>query len=210
VENSLDDLRSLFEILLPGYLPKLPSGLKREERAWHDQRLRAQTAPYILRRTKRAVAPELPEKLEQVVWCELTPAQATLYRRVQQESERQLFDLEAGGASEARLRLAALTQLLRLRQICCDPRLVATDAPSGPTAAESAKLEALGELLDEAVDDGHRVLVFSQFTSLLHQGSKCTTVSAAVRLSPVPPYRSRALPSAGSTAPWPRNSARPR
>jgi superfamily II DNA or RNA helicase len=170
LENALDDLRSLFEILLPGYLPRLPPGLKREERSWHDQRLRAQAAPYILRRTKRAVAPELPAKIEQVVWCELTPAQAALYRRVQEASERELFDLEAGGASESRLRLAALTQLLRLRQICCDPRLVpapASAAPTAPTAVDSAKLEALGELLDEAVDDGHRVLVFSQFTSLL-------------------------------------------
>ena len=167
LENSLDDLRSLFEILLPGYLPKLPAGMKREERQWHDQRLRAQTAPYILRRTKRAVAPELPAKLEQIIWCELTAAQSALYRKVQEESERALFDLEAGGASEASLRLAALTQLLRLRQICCDPRLVPGGLPSTTPFNDSAKLDAFGELLDEAVDDGHRVLVFSQFTSLL-------------------------------------------
>ncbi|MCX6941608.1 MAG: DEAD/DEAH box helicase, partial [Verrucomicrobia bacterium] len=80
LENSLDDLRSLFEFLLPGYLTRVPAGLRGDERAWFDERLRAQTAPYILRRTKRAVAPELPEKLEQTVWCELTPAQAKLYR----------------------------------------------------------------------------------------------------------------------------------
>jgi superfamily II DNA or RNA helicase len=163
LENSLDDLRSLFEVILPGFLPRLPAGLKREERTWHDQRLRLQTAPYILRRTKQSVAPELPAKLEQVVWCEPTPGQAALYRRLQEESERELLDLEAGGASEARVRFAALTQLLRLRQICCDPRLVTPDAPS----ADSAKLETIVELLDEAIDDGHRVLVFSQFTALL-------------------------------------------
>ncbi len=163
LENSLDDLRSLFEFLLPGYLTRVPAGLRGDERAWYDERLRAQTAPYILRRTKRAVAPELPAKLEHVLWCELTPAQAKLYRDTQEKSERELFDLEAGGASEARLKFAALTQLLRLRQICCDPRLVAPDSP----AAMSAKLENFQELLAEAVDDGHRVLVFSQFTSLL-------------------------------------------
>ena len=163
LENSLDDLRSLFEFLLPGYLTKVPSGLRGDERAWFDERLRAQTAPYILRRTKQAVAPELPAKLEQIVWCELTPAQARLYRDTQEKSERELFDLEAAGASETKLKFAALTQLLRLRQICCDPRLVAADAP----AAASAKLESFQELLAEAVDDGHRVLVFSQFTSLL-------------------------------------------
>jgi superfamily II DNA or RNA helicase len=163
LENSLDDLRSLFEFLLPGYLTKVPAGLRADERAWFDDRLRAQTAPYILRRTKRAVAPELPEKLEHTIWCELGAAQAKLYRETQEASERELFDIEAGGASEAKLQFAALTQLLRLRQICCDPRLVAPDTP----ADHSAKLDSFNELLAEAVDDGHRVLVFSQFTSLL-------------------------------------------
>ena len=166
LENSLADLRSLLEFLLPGYLPRLPAGLSAEERAWHDERLRRQAAPYLLRRTKRAVAPELPPRLEQVLWVELTPAQTELYRRVEQESERELIDLAAAGAAESRLRLAALTQLLRLRQICCDPRLVA-NLPEEPNAAVSAKLEAFRELLAEAVDDGHRLLVFSQFTRLL-------------------------------------------
>jgi superfamily II DNA or RNA helicase len=163
LENSLEDLRSLFEFLLPGYLTKVPAGLRGDERAWFDQRLRAQTAPYILRRTKQSVAPELPAKLEHIAWCELTPAQERLYRDTQQANERELFDLEASGASEARLKFAALTQLLRLRQICCDPRLVAPDA----APEVSAKLDRFNELLAEAIDDGHRVLVFSQFTSLL-------------------------------------------
>ena len=186
LENSLDDLRSLFEFLLPGYLTRVPAGLRGDERAWFDERLRAQTAPYILRRTKRAVAPELPEKIEQTVWCELTPAQAKLYHDTQERSERELFDLEAGGASETKLQFAALTQLLRLRQICCDPRLVTgksllagdsepessaqkTDSPNPSAApfADSAKLDSFREILAEALDDGHRLLVFSQFTSLL-------------------------------------------
>jgi len=135
---------------------------------------RAQTAPYILRRTKLAVAPELPEKIEQIIWCDLTPAQAKLYRDTQESSERQLLDLAAAGASEGRLQFAALTQLLRLRQICCDPRLIQkpADSEEAPAAAAakpipSAKLEAFTELLAEAIDDGHRLLVFSQFTSLL-------------------------------------------
>ncbi len=163
LENSLDDLRSLFEFLLPGYLTQVPTGTRGEERVWFDQKLRAQTAPYILRRTKKAVAPELPEKLEQTVWCELTPAQAKLYRETQERSERELLDLAARGASEGKLTFAALTQLLRLRQICCDPRLVAPES----SADLSTKLDSFNELLAEAIDDGHRVLVFSQFTSLL-------------------------------------------
>ncbi len=163
VENSLDDLRSLFDFVLPGYLERVPQGARGDERAWHDERLRAKTAHYILRRTKLAVAPELPARIEQVVWCSLEAAQAALYRSFQEKSERELFDLEASGAGEGRLRLAALTQLLRLRQICCDPRLVqGQDAGAG-----SAKLESFREILEEASDGGHRILVFSQFTSLL-------------------------------------------
>jgi superfamily II DNA or RNA helicase len=165
LENSLDDLRSLFAFLMPGYLATPPAGLRGDEKAWHDERLRAQTAPYILRRTKVVVAPELPPKLEQTVYCELPPAQAALYREWQERGARELDALAAGGAGEGRLRLAALTQLLRLRQICCDPRLVREPAGEGEVA--SAKLEAFRELLEEAVDDGHRLLVFSQFTSLL-------------------------------------------
>lgn len=163
LENSLDDLRSLFEFLMPGFVPKLPAGLKRDERTFHDERLRAQTAPYILRRTKAAVAPELPPKIEQIIWCEPSSAQTQLYRRLQEDSERELIDLAAQGASENRLRLATLTQLLRLRQICCDPRLVQPAIP----ADDSAKLDAFRELLAESIDEGHRMLVFSQFTSLL-------------------------------------------
>ncbi|HXQ81884.1 MAG TPA: DEAD/DEAH box helicase [Opitutaceae bacterium] len=173
VENSLDDLRSLFDFILPGYLERVPQGARGDERAWLDERLRAKAAHYILRRTKQAVAPELPARIEQVVWCALGDAQAALYRSFHEKSERELFDLEASGAAEARLRLAALTQLLRLRQICCDPRLVAgqRDGPPGNAAGEplggSAKLEAFREILSEAADGGHRLLVFSQFTSLL-------------------------------------------
>lgn len=163
LENSYDDLRALFAFIMPGLVDVLPAGTRGEERSWHDERLRQRTAPYILRRTKQAVAPELPEKIEQVLWCEPTAAQAAFYRRWQEQSERELLDLAAGGASEGRLRMATLTQLLRLRQICCDPRLVTPEAK----AADSAKLDVLRELLEEAVDDGHRVLVFSQFTSLL-------------------------------------------
>ena len=167
VENSLDDLRSLFEFILPGYLEKIPPGTRREERGWFDERLRAKTAHYILRRTKLAVAPELPARIEQVVWCTLEPAQAAIYRSFQEKSERELFDLEASGAGENAVRLAALTQLLRLRQICCDPRLVAREGTAPGPFDGSAKLESFREILEEAADDGHRLLVFSQFTSLL-------------------------------------------
>ena len=163
LENSLNDLRSLFEFLLPGFLKELPTGLRGDERNWHDDRLRSQTAAYILRRTKVAVAPELPEKIEQVIYCEQPPEQAALYRRTQETSERSLLEMETKGANQGSIRMATLTQLLRLRQVCCDPRLVQPSAP----AIWSSKLAAFRELMDEISDEGHRVLVFSQFTSLL-------------------------------------------
>jgi superfamily II DNA or RNA helicase len=168
VENSLEDLRTLFEIILPGYVdPKLPavagSGVKSADRDWQDERLQKQTAPYILRRTKAAVATELPAKIEQIVWCQPTSEQQALYAEYQRKSEQELDSLAGAGASEGALRMATLTQLLRLRQICCDPRLVEQMAE----ASASAKLDAFRELLAEAIDDGHRLLVFSQFTSLL-------------------------------------------
>ena len=171
LENSFDDLRSLFEFLMPGYLKPVPAGVRGEERTWLDERLRAQTAPYILRRTKHAVASELPAKIEQVIWCELSPEQSALYRAIKEQTERDIDRLESTGASEQAIRLATFTQLLRLRQVCCDPRLLGDPAPLAPDGADpashSAKLEAFRELLAEALDDGHRLLVFSQFTSLL-------------------------------------------
>lgn len=169
VENSLDDLRSLFEIVLPGAIAPIPNDARGDDRRWHEARLRRQSAPYILRRTKVQVAPELPAKIEQIVWCTPTDKQRAFYEEMQRTTEREIDALAYAGESESRVRLAVLTQLLRLRQVCCDPRLVTKDGATGGrfSADDSAKLAALRELLDEALDDGHRVLVFSQFTSLL-------------------------------------------
>ncbi|MGE9296682.1 MAG: DEAD/DEAH box helicase, partial [Puniceicoccales bacterium] len=164
VENSLEDLRALFEFVLPGYLQKPPPGLSRDDRDWHSKRLRDRAASYILRRSKREVAPELPEKIEQVVYCEFDDAQQALYRKVEESARREVFELEMANASEGRLRMAAFQQLLRLRQACIDPRLT---KESNVDAIASAKLEAFRELLEESIDGGHRLLVFSQFTSAL-------------------------------------------
>jgi SNF2 family DNA or RNA helicase len=154
--DSLEDSRSLFEFLLPGYLLKVPAGIARRGAPL----VRRTTAPadraLHLRRTKQAVAPELPAKLEQTIWCELTPAQAALYRATQEKSERELLDLQAAGASEAKLQFAALTQLLRLRQILLRPAFVTPDSP----AETSAKLDSFNELVAEAIDDGHRSPAF--------------------------------------------------
>ena len=174
LENSLDDLRSLFDYLMPGFLATVPAGVRGADRTWYDERMQIQTAPYILRRTKLVVAPELPAKIEQVIYCEPTSGQSALYRRMQEKTEQELYKLAATGASEGRMRMATLTQLLRLRQICCDPRLIENET------AESAKLEAFRELLAESIDEGHRMLVFSQFTSLLSLLREELTAQAVV------------------------------
>lgn len=168
VENSLDDLRSLFDIVLPGAVSAIPSDARGDDRVWHEKRLHRQTAPYILRRTKIQVAPELPAKIEQVLWCDLTDKQRTCYDEVRVATDREIDALAYDRQPEAQVRLAVLTQLLRLRQVCCDPRLIEkAEQPSRYTAADSAKLAVFRELLAEALDDGHRILVFSQFTRLL-------------------------------------------
>lgn len=165
IENSLDDLRSIFDFCLPGYLARKPASLKAEEKAWLEQRHQEQAVPYILRRNKSMVAPDLPEKIEQVVYCDLEPAQLKMYRDVQERSARHLQDLQAAGQSENRIRFAALTELLRLRQVCADPGMLNEDYP----LEGSAKLQAFAEILDEAMDGDHRILVFSQFVKLLQR-----------------------------------------
>lgn len=165
VENSLSDLRSLFQFLMPGYLAKVPDGLKPDERRWFEQRHLAQAAPYILRRGKSLVAPELPEIIEQVVYCRMRTAQRGLYDAVHQQTERNLLDLAGGGAQENQLRMSIFAQLLKLRQVCAEPRLVDEKL----RLEDSAKLEVLLEIIEEAVAGGHRLLVFSQFVQVLQK-----------------------------------------
>ena len=106
----------------------------------------------------------MPAKLEQVSFCELTPEQRNVYQQVIEASRKEV--LEAVGAQGlAKSRMLVLTALLRLRQVCCDLRLLKTDGVD-PLSA-SGKLDLFGELLEEVVDGGHRVLVFSQFVGML-------------------------------------------
>lgn len=166
IENSYEDLRSLFEFLMPGFLPPGISGngaAESRRREWDRANLKTLAAPYILRRTKSAVAPELPPRIEQTLWCRFDDAQAKLYDDWKIRSREEIFKLEMSGASDSRLRIAAFSQLLRLRQICTEPRVIVPDFPEN----ESAKLRAFRELLDEARAGGHRMLVFSQFVSVL-------------------------------------------
>jgi superfamily II DNA or RNA helicase len=175
LENSVLDLWSIFDFLMPGYL-----GSAREFRERYEQpltrapdaalqaRLSRRVRPFLLRRRKADVAAELPERLEQVAYCELTPAQRRLYQQILEAGRAEVLNAaesSAGGPA----RMAALNALLRLRQVCCDPRLLPlkTPSPAGADAPPSGKLELFNELLAEVLDGGHRVLVFSQFVRML-------------------------------------------
>lgn len=166
LENHLGELWSLFQQLLPGLLGS-QADFKRQFRtpieqgdSERQQLLAQRVRPFILRRHKREVVTELPDKTEIPVWLELTEAQRDLY-----EAQRLALDaelrkqIESSGLANSQIHI--LAALLRLRQICCDPALVEV------AQAGSAKLDWLEQTLPELIEEGRRVLIFSQFTQLL-------------------------------------------
>jgi len=167
VENHLGELWSLFEFLNPGMLGTAgafkrvdPSGRSLDDQS-RDLIARG-LRPFILRRTKGQVATDLPEKLEQTLYCQLEGPQRALYDELRDHYRRSLLPrVRAGGVKRETMHV--LEALLRLRQAACHPGLVDPTQIKGP----SAKLEQLEARVDEALDEGHKVLVFSQFTSLL-------------------------------------------
>ena len=182
LENSVLDLWSIFDFLMPGYLgsakdfkERYEAPIAREKNAEAQSRLGRRLKPFVLRRLKREVARDLPEKIEQVTFCELNEEQRALYQQVMEFSRHEV--LEAVGAQgQGKSKLVIFNALLRLRQICCDLRLldVSRDGRAGegdekpaPSRDLSGKVEAFDELLQESIDGGHRVLVFSQFVSML-------------------------------------------
>ena len=176
VENSVRDLWSLMNFVMPGYLGDRDDFRERYEIpiARHNSkealaRLSKRLRPFLLRRRKQEVAADLPEKLEQVAYCDLTTEQKEVYAALLQGARSQVESARGQkGAGPARMMM--LTALLRLRQAACDLRLLKTDeAEPAPDRARvcSGKVELFNELLQEAIDGGHRVLVFSQFVSML-------------------------------------------
>jgi SNF2 family DNA or RNA helicase len=115
---------------------------------------------------KQSVATELPGKLQQVAYCELTESQRALYKQVADSTRRQISQL-SGEKDAGKARMTMLTALLRLRQAACDLRLLGLENPA-EAAEASAKLELLRELIEEAIEGEHRVLIFSQFVKMLH------------------------------------------
>ena len=171
LENSVLDLWSIFDFLMPGYLGsakdfreryELP--IAKEKNAEAQKRLARRLRPFMLRRLKQEVAADLPAKIEQVAYCELTPDQRGVYQQVIEASRKEVLAAE-GEAGLAKSRMVVLSALLRLRQICCDLRLLKLENVKPANA--SGKLDMFAELLEEVIDGGHRVLVFSQFVSML-------------------------------------------
>ena len=167
VENSVRDLWSIMNFALPGYLGDRDEFRERYELPItrgsqpERERLAKRLRPVMLRRLKQEVARDLPAKIEQVAFCDLTAEQRELYAKLQREGRQKVETLASEKKSGA-ARVAMLTVLLRLRQVCGDLRLLGQTPET-----RSGKLDLLMELMEEAMDGGHRMLVFSQFVSML-------------------------------------------
>jgi superfamily II DNA or RNA helicase len=165
VENHLGELWSLFEFLNPGLLGQLPSLAEHAGKVRLPPEALAAVAaalkPLILRRTKRQVITELPEKTEQTLVCELLPAERKHYDQLRRHYRAQL-DKSVKAVGLGRSKILVLEALLRLRQAACHPYLL-----GGKAHEASAKLELLLEQLGEVVAGGNKALVFSQFVQLL-------------------------------------------
>jgi hypothetical protein len=167
VENHLGELWSLFEFLNPGMLGsasvfRLTGAAARNPEPETRTLLARALRPFILRRTKEQVARDLPQKLEQTLFCELEPAQRKQYDELRDYYRQSLRErIEREGLNKAKIQV--LEALLRLRQVACHPGLL----DKNKTGQTSAKLDMLLPQLTEVLEEGHKVLVFSQFTQFL-------------------------------------------
>ncbi len=171
IENRLSELWSIFDFVSPGLLGSLDKFEERYGRpidggdAKAAGRLRATIHPFILRRTKLEVEKDLPEMIETDRVVEMTAEQKKVYQAILREVRAQVMgEVEKNGLAKSQLHI--LAGLTRLRQAACDPRLMGLPRAFGDD--DSGKLEALRELVQSAVEGGHKVLVFSQFVQMLH------------------------------------------
>ncbi len=173
IENNLFELWSLFEFLMPGFLGAQHSfqrGIVKPIKDGDNQTLdflRTRVRPFILRRTKAEVAKDLPPKIENIYYCALADEQAELYAALARKLKEQIMlNLDQKGLAKSQMSI--LDALLRLRQICCHPRLLKLDMPDFSTNLPSGKFEAFKDMITDIVEEGHKVLVFSQFVQMLH------------------------------------------
>ncbi|MCC7373030.1 MAG: DEAD/DEAH box helicase [Verrucomicrobiales bacterium] len=171
LENHLGELWSLFNFLIPGFLgdeTRFGAVFRGPIERGGDEKLRKalgrRVRPFLLRRRKDQVAAELPPKTEMVLKVELSGAQRDLYETIRLSMERRVRE-EVANKGLNRSHIVILDALLKLRQVCCDPRLLSLE--SARQVKTSAKLEHLMELLPTLLEEGRRILLFSQFTSML-------------------------------------------
>ena len=160
MENGVGELWSLFDFVLPGYLPGYNTFLRKYQDGENAEDLLRRIHPFLIRRLKQDVLEELPDKMETTLTARMTPEQERIYRASLERLRPRIDQLmdEKGG----RGRIEVLSAITELREICCHPSLVMSDYRGG-----SGKEELLIELLPEMIRDGRRVLLFSQFTSML-------------------------------------------
>ena len=171
LENHLGELWALFDFLMPGFLGDSPrftrayrTPIEKHRNGERAAGLARRVQPFMLRRTKDAVAGELPDKTEMVIRVPFERAQAELYENIRVTMDKKVRDAIASQGM-ARSHITILDALLKLRQVCCDPRLLKLKRDYAIDA--SAKLNALTAMLEEQLDEGRRILLFSQFTSML-------------------------------------------
>jgi superfamily II DNA or RNA helicase len=172
LENHLGELWSIFSFALPGFLgdpgsftQAFRTPIEKKGDTERGKLLARRVKPFLLRRTKEEVANELPPKTEIVERVEMESAQRDIYESIRLSMHEKVRAAIAAKGF-ARSRIVILDALLKLRQCCCDPRLLKLSAKASAKAG-SAKLERLTEMLEELVNEDRRVLVFSQFTSML-------------------------------------------
>jgi hypothetical protein len=172
LENHLGELWSLFDFLMPGMLgsqtrfrQQVQRPIERGEDEERRDALARRIRPFFLRRSKAEVAPELPPKTEMVRAVTLEGAQRRLYERYRVAMHDKVRRALAGPGLD-KSRILVLDALLKLRQICCDPRLL--KEAQGGSGVNSAKRELLADLLPDLVAEGRRILIFSQFVSMLN------------------------------------------
>ncbi|MCX7114684.1 MAG: DEAD/DEAH box helicase [Gammaproteobacteria bacterium] len=172
MENHLGELWSLYHFLMPGLLGEqtyfkrsFRTPIEKHNDIERRQLLNRRVAPFLMRRTKDAVAKELPAKTEIIQYVELDGGQRDLYETIRVAMEEKVKkEVEKLGLS--RSHIIILDALLKLRQVCCDPRLLKMESVKSRTT-ESAKMTHLASMLPELIEEGRRILLFSQFTEML-------------------------------------------
>jgi SNF2 family DNA or RNA helicase len=170
IENSLEELWSLFDFLMPGFLSSFDRFLEKyirvqgEEHTKNLEYLRKKVAPFIMRRMKSDVLHDLPPVSELVYHCPLSDVQLNLYRSYAASARDELVKLvERDGFDKVQIHV--LATLTRLKQICCHPAIFAKEVAE---EGDSAKYEMLNDLLATLIEGGHKTVIFSQYTKMLH------------------------------------------